>query len=171
MPALPVPANLEDIEPDEWRQTIEVDLTSMFYCCRRAIPMLKAAGAGNIVNLSSAIGRLGAPRRTPYAAAKAAVIGLTKALAQELGPNGIRVNAVLPGIVDGPRMRGTIARHAEAVGESVNEVTDFYVSRNVLGQFVEQQEIAEMVLYLCSPAARSITGQALNVDADHQTLM
>ncbi|MDP7400268.1 MAG: SDR family NAD(P)-dependent oxidoreductase, partial [Lentisphaeria bacterium] len=73
-------ADLEDIAPDDWRRTIDVDLNGMYYCCRRAIPMLKAAGAGNIVNLSSAIGRLGAPRRTPYAAAKAAVIGLTKAL-------------------------------------------------------------------------------------------
>lgn len=164
-------ANLEDIEPDDWRQTIEIDLNSIYYYCRRAIPMLKEAGAGSIVNMSSAIGRLGAPRRTPYAAAKAAVIGLTKALSQELGPHKIRVNAILPGVVEGPRIRRTIAGHAEATGESVNEVTNFYISRNVLNQFVEQQEIADMVLYLCSPSGRSITGQAVNVDADHQTLM
>ena len=164
-------ANLVDIDPDDWRQTIDVDLNSMFYCCRRAIPMLQQAGAGNIINLSSAVGRLGAPRRTPYAAAKAAIIGLTKALAQELGPDRIRVNAILPGVIDGPRMRRTIALHAEAVGQGVNEITDFYVSRNVLGQFIEQQEIADMVLYLCSPSGRSITGQAVNVDADHQTLI
>jgi NAD(P)-dependent dehydrogenase (short-subunit alcohol dehydrogenase family) len=164
-------ANLEDIEPDDWRRTVEIDLNSMYYCCRRAIPMMKDAGAGSIINMSSAIGRLGAPRRSPYAATKAAVIGLTKGLSQELGPHHIRVNCILPGVVEGDRIRRTIANHAAATGESANEVTDQYISRNVLNQLVQQDEIAHMVLYLCSPSARSITGQAVNVDADHQTLM
>jgi NAD(P)-dependent dehydrogenase (short-subunit alcohol dehydrogenase family) len=164
-------ANLEDIEPDDWRRTVEIDLNSMYYCCRRAIPMLKATGGGCIVNMSSAIGRLGAPRRSPYAATKAAVIGLTKGLSQELGPHKIRVNCILPGVVEGARIRRTIAGDAEATGRSANEVTETYISRNVLHQFVEEQEIADMVFYLCSPSGRSITGQAVNVDADHQTLM
>ena len=163
-------APLVDIDPDDWRRTIEVDLSSMFYCCRHAIPHIEAAENGVIVNLSSIVGHLGAPERSPYAAAKSGVIGFSRALAVELGPKGIRVNSILPGSVDGARIRRTIERHAAATGIGVNQMTEQYVSGNVLGQLQQPEEIAAMVLYLCSPVARSITGQAIRVDADHQTL-
>ena len=95
---------VEEIEPAEWRRCIDVDLTGQFLCARRAVPMLKAAGGGSIINMSSAAGRLGYAFRTPYSAAKFGVIGFTQSLAKELGPANIRVNAILPGIVEGPRM-------------------------------------------------------------------
>jgi NAD(P)-dependent dehydrogenase (short-subunit alcohol dehydrogenase family) len=163
-------AALVDIEPDDWRRTIEVDLNSMFYTCRHAIPHIEAAGNGVIVNLSSIVGYVGAARRSPYAAAKSGVIGFSRALAVELGTKGIRVNSILPGVVDGARIRRTIERHAVAAGVGVNQMTEQYFAGNLLGQLQQPEEIAAMVLYLCSPAARSITGQAIRVDADHQTL-
>ena len=99
------------------------------------------------------------------------MVGLTRALSAEVGADNIRVNAILPGVIEGPRMRGTIARHAAAVNVSLNEMTDRYVSKNVLRRFVDPQEVADMIVYLCSPSAQSITGQSVAIDADHQTLM
>ncbi len=163
-------AALVDIEPNDWRRTIEVDLNSMFYTCRHAIPHIEAAEDGVIVNLSSVVGLVGAAGRSPYAAAKSGVIGFSRALAVELGPKGIRVNSILPGVVDGARIRRTIDQHALAAGVGANQMTEQYFAGNLLGHLVQPEEIAAMVLYLCSPAARSITGQAIRVDADHQTL-
>src|SRR5580693_6790141 len=99
---------IEDIPPAEWRRTIDVCLTGQYLCAHHAVPLIKAAGGGAIVHLSSAAGRFGYAFRTPYSAAKWGVIGLTQSLAKELGPANIRVNAVLPGIVEGPRMSGVI---------------------------------------------------------------
>ena len=105
--------NLEDIS-DEWRQTVDVNLTGQFYCTRRAIPLLKQTGGGSIVQLSSAAGLFGLPMRSPYVAAKFAVIGLTKTLAMELGASGIRVNAICPGSVEGDRMERVLAAEFES---------------------------------------------------------
>ena len=99
-------AAIEDIDPADWRRCIDIDLTGQFLCARRAVPMLKAAGGGVMVNMSSAAGRFGYAFRTPYSAAKWGVIGLTESLAKELGPHNITVNAILPGIVAGPAHRG-----------------------------------------------------------------
>ena len=93
---------VEEIDPADWRRCIDIGLTGQFLCARRAVPMLKAAGGGSIVNMSSAAGRYGYAFRTPYSAAKFGVIGFTQSLAKELGPANIRVNAILPGIVEGP---------------------------------------------------------------------
>ena len=163
-------APLVDIDPDDWRRTIEVDLNSMFYTCRHAIPHIEAAGNGVIVNLASIVGHIGAAERSPYAAAKAGVIGFSRALAVELGPKDICVNAILPGSVDGARIRRTIERHAAATGTGLNQMTEQYFAGNLLGRLVQPEEVAGMILYLCSPAGRAITGQAIRVDADHQTM-
>ncbi len=109
-------AAIEDIDPADWRRCIDIDLTGQFLCARRAVPMLKAAGGGVMVNMSSAAGRFGYAFRTPYSAAKWGVIGLTESLAKELGPHSITVNAILPGIVAGPRIEGVIARSRRAAG-------------------------------------------------------
>tara|TARA_Y100001934_G_scaffold207501_1_gene245398 strand:- start:10154 stop:10936 length:783 start_codon:yes stop_codon:yes gene_type:complete len=163
-------AQLVDIDPEDWRRCIEVCLNSMFYCARHAIPHIEAAADGVIINISSVVGQLGAAERSPYTAAKAGVIGLSKALAVELGPKGICVNSILPGSVDGPRIRGTIERHAAAAGIGVNQMTEQYVRGNLLGKMQQPQEISGMIQYLCSPLGRSITGQSIHIDAGHQTL-
>ncbi|TMG83552.1 MAG: SDR family oxidoreductase, partial [Betaproteobacteria bacterium] len=111
-------APVESIEIGDWDRTIAVDLNGMFYCTRKAVPLLKEAGGGCIINLSSVAGRLGYPLRTPYAAAKWAVVGFTKSLAMELGPANIRVNAIQPGIVEGERIERVISAKAKALGVS-----------------------------------------------------
>jgi NAD(P)-dependent dehydrogenase (short-subunit alcohol dehydrogenase family) len=149
---------VEKVTPEELDATLQIDLASMFHCARRAIPALRAAGGGAVINLSSAAGRFGFALRAPYAAAKWGVIGFTKSLSIELGADGVRVNAILPGPVDGPRI-------------SENEMTDRTVGVTSLKCFVTQQDIANMALYLASPFGRTISGQAMCVDADMQTTM
>jgi len=164
-------ARVEDVKPDELDATLRIDLAAMFHAARRAIPALRAAGGGSIVNLSSAAGRFGFPLRSPYAAAKWGVVGFTKSLAIELGPDGIRCNAILPGLVDGPRIRAVIKAKAVAAGISENEQTERAVTTTSLRCFVTQQDIANMALYLCSPFGATISGQAMNVDGDMQVLI
>lgn len=161
---------IEDIEPAEWRRCIEIDLTGQFLCARRAVPMLKASGGGVMVNMSSAAGRFGYAFRTPYAAAKWGIIGLTQSLAKELGPANITVNAILPGIVEGPRMEGVIRARAEQVGVPYEEMERQYLSRVSLRRMVSPQDVAAMVLFLVSPAGRNISGQSLGVDGNVEAL-
>ncbi len=164
-------ARVEEVTPEALEATLQVDLASMFHCARRAIPALRGAGGGAIVNLSSAAGRFGFPLRAPYSAAKWGVIGLTKSLAIELGPDGIRVNAILPGPVDGARIRAVIKAKAEAAGISETEMAERMVATTSLRCFVTQQDIANMALYLASPFGATISGQAISVDADMQTMV
>jgi NAD(P)-dependent dehydrogenase (short-subunit alcohol dehydrogenase family) len=164
-------ALVEDVTPDELDATFRIDLASMFHCARRAIPALRANGGGAIINLSSAAGRFGFAMRAPYSAAKWGVIGFTKSLSIELGRDGIRVNAILPGPVDGPRIRAVIKAKADAAKISENEMTERTVAVTSLRCFVTQQDIANMALYLASPFGTTISGQAISVDGDMQTTM
>ena len=115
-------AKVEDIRPEDWDRCIAVDLNGMFYCTRKAMPLIKAAGGGSIINLSSIAGRFGFPMRTPYSAAKWAVVGFTQSLAVEAGPDKVRVNCIQPGIVEGERVERIIAAKAEQLGVSSDEV-------------------------------------------------
>jgi len=160
-------AQVEDISVDEWDRTIAVDLNGMFYCTRLAVPLLKAAGGGSIINLSSIGGRLGYPLRTPYSAAKWGVVGFTKSLAIELGPSNVRVNAIQPGVVEGERVNRVIAARAAARGIDVDEALTQFVAPISLRRMVSAQDIANMALFLASPAGASISGQALSVCGDH----
>ena len=162
---------VEHVTPEEVEATLRIDVASMFAMSRRAIPVLRANGGGAIINLSSAAGRFGFPLRAPYAAAKWGVIGFTKSLSIELGPDGIRVNAILPGPVDGPRIRAVIKAKALASSISENEMTERTVATTSLNCFVTQQDIANMALYLASPFGATMSGQAIGVDADMQTMM
>jgi NAD(P)-dependent dehydrogenase (short-subunit alcohol dehydrogenase family) len=164
-------ALVEHVTPEDLDATLRIDVASMFHMSRRAIPVLRANGGGAIVNLSSAAGRFGFPLRAPYAAAKWGVVGFTKSLSIELGPDGIRVNAILPGPVDGPRIRAVIKAKAAAAGISENEMTERTVATTSLKCFVTQQDIANMALYLASPFGSTISGQAISVDADMQYTM
>ena len=162
---------VEDVTPEELDATLQIDLAALFHTSRRAIPALRAAGGGCIINLSSAAGRFGFPLRSPYAAAKWGVVGFTKTLAIELGAHGIRVNAILPGLVDGPRIRRVIKAKAEAAGIGETAQTDRALATASLRCFVTQHDISNMALYLASPFGRTISGQAMAVDGDLQVLI
>ncbi len=161
---------VEDITPAELDATLQICLASQFHCARLAVPALRAAGGGSIINLSSAAGKFGFPLRSPYAAAKWGVIGFTRTLAIELGGDGIRVNALLPGLVEGPRIRAVIRNKALAAGVGDNEQTDRALAPVSLRCFVTQQDIANMALYLASPFGATITGQALSIDGGMEAL-
>jgi NAD(P)-dependent dehydrogenase (short-subunit alcohol dehydrogenase family) len=161
---------VDEIIAADWRRTLDVCLTGQFLCARRAVPLLKAAGGGAIVNMSSAAGRHGYAFRTPYAAAKFGVIGLTESLAKELGPANIRVNAILPGIVEGPRMDGVIRARAEQVGVSHAEMEKRYLEKVSLRRMVSPEDVAAMVAFLLSDAGANISGQSLGVDGNVEAL-
>jgi NAD(P)-dependent dehydrogenase (short-subunit alcohol dehydrogenase family) len=164
-------AKVEDIRPEDWDRCIAIDLNGMFYCTRKAMPLIKAAGGGSIVNLSSAAGRHGFPLRSPYAAAKWGVVGFTKSLAVEAGPDKVRVNCILPGVVEGERIDRVIAAKAKAAGVSEKAMRDRFLETTSLHSTVSQQDIANMILFLCSDAGKRITGQPIAVDADVRYLV
>ncbi len=164
-------APVEEIEIAEWNRTIAVDLNGMFYCTRRAVPLLKTAGGGSIINLSSVAGRLGYPLRTPYSAAKWAVVGFTKSLAMELGPANIRVNAIQPGIVEGERIERVISAKAKALGVSLDDYKRQLLSKVSLRRTVSPVDIANMALFLATEAGSNISGQALSVCGNVESLV
>lgn len=161
---------IEDLDPADWRRCIDVDLTGSFLCARKAVPMLRASGGGSIVNLSSVAGKYGYPFRTPYASAKFGIIGLTETLAKELGPGDIRVNAILPGLVEGPRIEAVIRAKAEETGKTYEETEAGYLERVSLRRMVGAGDIAAMILFLLSDAGRNVSGQSIAVDANVETL-
>lgn len=161
---------VEKIDPAEWRRCIDIDLTGQFLCARRAVPLLKSAGGGAIVNMSSAAGRHGYAYRTPYSAAKWGVIGFTQSLAKELGPAGIAVNAILPGIVKGPRIENVIRARAAELGLSYAEMEKQYLEKVSLRRMVTAEDVAHMVLFLASPLGRNVSGQSLGVCGNVETL-
>ena len=163
-------AAVEDITPGDWSRTLAVNITGQFLCARRAVPLLKAAGGGSIINISSVAGRLGYPLRTPYAASKWAVIGFTESLAMELGPHDIRVNALLPGLVEGERIRRVIAARAAAEEVAYDEMERQYLDRVSLRRMVTASDVAAMAVFLCSPAGRNISGQSLGVCGNVEVL-
>ncbi|HEX4768373.1 MAG TPA: SDR family oxidoreductase [Lichenihabitans sp.] len=161
---------VEEIAPADWRRTIDICLTGQFLCTHHAVPLLKRSGDAAIVNLSSAAGRYGYAFRTPYSAAKWGVIGFTQSLAKELGPAGIRVNAILPGIIRGPRMEGVIRDRAAQVGLPYAEMEKQYLDRISLRRMTGPEDVAAMVLFLLSPAGHNISGQSLGVDGNVESL-
>jgi len=155
---------VEDLKLLEWRQCLAVNLESAFLCARSAVPMFKHQGSGNIINISSTAGWHGYPLRSPYAAAKWAVIGLTKSLAMELGPFGIRANAICPGSVNGDRMDRVIKDEAKEKNLTEDQVRTAYTNSVSLRSFIDAEDIAQTALFLGSRAASRITGQAISVD-------
>ena len=163
-------AKVEDISIEDWNRCIAVDLNGLFYCTRLAMPMIKAAGGGSIINLSSTAGRLGFPLRSPYAAAKWGVVGYTASLAIEAGPDGVRVNCIQPGIVAGDRIDRVAAAKAQALGISLEEQKHRMVQNVSMRTFVTAQDIANTALFLASDAGRHISGQAIPVCGNVETL-
>jgi NAD(P)-dependent dehydrogenase (short-subunit alcohol dehydrogenase family) len=152
-----------DIAPGEWEETVAVNLSGAFYCAKHVSGPMIERGRGAIVNISSAAGRMGYPLRTPYAASKWGMIGLSHSLAAELGPYGIRVNAVVPGPIKGERIDQVIAARARAEGKSFEEASQWFVRDIPLKRMPTAEEVADAVLFLSGDGAAAITGQALNV--------
>jgi NAD(P)-dependent dehydrogenase (short-subunit alcohol dehydrogenase family) len=154
---------VEAIDPDEWRRCVDINLSGQFYCARRAVPLLKRNAEGVMINVSSVAGRLGYAYRLPYAATKWAIIGMTQSLSLELGPSGIRVNALLPGLVEGPRIERVIQARADELGIGFDEMRQRYLEKVALGRMVSHDDLAAMALFLSSSLGRNISGQSLSV--------
>ena len=162
-------AHVEDIEPEEWEKTIAVDLNGHFYCTRKAIPLLKDS-RGSIISIASNAAFTGCPGRAPYTASKWAIVGLTKTLAMELGPDGVRVNAICPASVDGDRLNSVIERDAKKRGQSVEAIRDVYLRQSSLRTFISAEDVANLALFLASDLGSKISGQAIGLDGHTETL-
>ncbi|MGC1872778.1 MAG: SDR family oxidoreductase [Acidobacteriaceae bacterium] len=163
-------AGVDKITEQDWKRTVEVNLNGQYRCLHRAVPMLRNSKAANIICISSVAGRLGLPWRTPYAATKWAIVGIVKSLAIELGPDNIRVNAVLPGIVEGSRMDGVIRARATLEGVEEESMREDYLKKISLHRMVTTDDVALTCLFLCSPAGHNISGQAIGVDGNIEYL-
>lgn len=157
-------AAIENVALDDFRACVSVNLEGAFIVAKHAAPLMKAGQSGSIVITSSTAGLYGYPNRAPYAAAKWAMIGLMKTLAMELGPFGIRANAICPGSVEGPRMEGVLAREAAAKGMTRDQVYEGYASGTSMRSFVEARDVANMAVFLGSDGARLVSGQVIAVD-------
>jgi NAD(P)-dependent dehydrogenase (short-subunit alcohol dehydrogenase family) len=156
---------LAELSLADWNETIAVNLTGVFLACQAAIPYLRAAAHGKIVNIGSAAGKRPLPNRTPYAAAKLGVVGLTRTLAHELGPDNISVNTISPFLVDNPRLDNVISAMAAATGRTAAELRGELTAGTAFGRTVTEADVVRMVLMLCSSAADDLTGQDINVTA------
>ena len=158
-------APLHEIQLAEWRNCLATDLDGVFLTFRAFVPAMIESGAGSLIAISSMTGKRPLHGRTPYASAKMGVIGLVRTLAVELGPHGIRVNAVCPGAVAGPRIDDVIRRQAATRGITEDEALLAFTGASPLARLVKANEVATACAYLASDAAASITGEDLNVSA------
>ena len=161
---------LESLSAADWKATFDVNIHGQFFCIKHALPLLREGSGASVVNLSSAAGRLGMAGRSAYSASKWAVVGLTKTLAIELGPDGIRVNAICPGAVNGPRIDAVIEAKARMLDLPADEVSALYHNQSSLGRLIEAEDIANMAAFVASDMARNVNGQALAVDGNTEKL-
>lgn len=161
---------IDSIKPSEWDQTISINLNGQFYSCHHAVPLLKKSNDPSIVCISSIAGRLAYANRTPYSATKWAIRGLAESLAYELGPFGIRVNSILPGIVEGPRIDSVIQARADNDGVTFEKMKQTYKDMASLKRMVTAEDVANQALFLCSPLGRNISGQSISIDGHVRAL-
>lgn len=161
---------IETLDSEAWKATFDVNVHGQFFCIKHLLALLRTSAYASIINLSSAAGRLGMAGRSPYSASKWAVIGLTKTLAIELGEEQIRVNAICPGAVNGPRIRSVIEAKAAMLNQPLEEVSDLYHRQSSLNRLAEAGDIADMAVFLASSLARSVNGQAMAVDGNTEKL-
>ena len=157
-------AAIEDMPLEAWHQCLGVNLDGAMLAAKYAAPLMKAAGAGVMIFTSSTAGLYGTPYRAPYSAAKWAVIGLMKTVAMELGPFGIRANAICPGSVNGARIDRVIDAEAAQKGATPDAIRQGYASGTALKRLSDPEDVAGMALFLASDAARMVSGQAMTVD-------
>ncbi|MEL7187092.1 MAG: SDR family oxidoreductase [Pseudomonadota bacterium] len=163
-------APVDQHDEDGWDQCIQVNLNGTFYVTKRAVPLLRKSDSASIVNIASTAALFGYPLRSSYTATKWAMIGLMKTWAMELGPEGIRVNAVCPTSVEGPRIDGVIEREAQARGVTTEEVRNNYLRQSSMRTFVTADDVADVILFLSSDGAGKISGQSISVDGHTENL-
>ena len=161
---------LEELNINDWRETIDININSHFYYTKFSIPLIKNNNGGSIINLSSTAGLFGFPFRSPYAASKWAVIGMTKSLAVELGEFNIRVNAICPGSVSGDRMKRVIEAKARSLGVKEESIQKDYESMVSLKSFVDKKDVSNMAVFLLSEEAKRISGQVMTVDGNTERM-
>lgn len=161
---------VDEIAPEDWDRTLAVCITGQYNCTRLAVEHLIASDNASIVNLSSAAGKFGFPLRSPYAAAKWGVIGFTKSLSIELGPQNIRVNAILPGVVEGDRIRRVFEAKARSRNVAAEDVKQESLAHMSIKEMIQPEQLADMITFLASKRARTISGQAISIDGDAQAL-
>lgn len=149
----------------EWQEVLDINLTGAWLAARAVLGVMEKQRSGNIINISSVAGRRGYPLRSPYAASKWAMIGLTQTLAGEWGSAGVRVNCICPGAVEGPRIEQVIGARAESLGLPYEQVKRGFVSSAALQRMVTEEECARVALFLASDLSAGVTGQTINVDA------
>ena len=162
---------VHEIAPEDWDRCLEVCLTGQFNCTRLAVAHLKRSSNASIINLSSAAGRFGFPNRSPYSAAKWGVVGFTKTLSMELGQYGIRCNAILPGTVEGKRIRDVIEAKAKIAGRNAADVQNEWLAKASIREMIQPEQLADMMLLLASERGRTVSGQAISIDGDLQALL
>ncbi|NBR90043.1 MAG: SDR family oxidoreductase [Rhodobacteraceae bacterium] len=162
---------IEELDYQAWQDCIAVNLHGAFLTCRWAARVMRAQGSGSIVITSSTSGQWGVPYRSPYVAAKWGLVGLTKTLAMELGPVGVRVNAICPGAVEGERMERVLAMEAKASGKDPEALRAHYADGTSLKTWVTEDELADTALFLSSPAARKISGQIIAIDGHTERMV
>jgi NAD(P)-dependent dehydrogenase (short-subunit alcohol dehydrogenase family) len=154
---------VEEISDDEWNQTLGVNISGQFFAARRTVPLFKKQRSGVILNISSVAGRLGMPLRAPYSATKYAVRGFTDVLAVELGEHNIRVNAIMPGLVNGPRGQRVMREQATARNMTFEQYLPYVLHNISMHSMIEMEEIADLAIFLASDFAKHITGQSIGV--------
>ena len=156
--------SLEKLKSKDWENTLHVDINSHFYFTKKAIPLIKKSKNGSIINISSTAGVLGFPLRSPYAASKWAIIGITKTLAMELGKFNIRVNAVCPGTIKGDRMKRVIRDKAKFTKVSRKVIEKDFISMSSMKQWILEDDIGKMCSFLISDDSSKVSGQVISVD-------
>ncbi|MEL6648367.1 MAG: SDR family oxidoreductase [Pseudomonadota bacterium] len=162
---------IEDMSYSEWQACLAVNLHGTFLTCRWAARLMRAQRSGLILITSSTAGLFGYPLRSSYATAKWGLVGLTKTLAMELGPAGVRVNAIAPGSVEGERMERVLANESAASGRDIEDLRASYVQNVSLRTWVNGDDLADMALFLASPAASKVSGQVMAVDGHTEALV
>jgi len=161
-------APVQDVDPDQWEAVLKIDLTGTFLVTKAAIPHLIASGHGVIIIMSSVAGRFGYPDRSPYATVKWGLIGFMKTLSMELGIHNIRANAILPGAVDGERIKKVFQGRADVTGKSLDTIAAEAMANQSLKYMVDPKDIGALAVFLASDAAKSISGQIMPIDGDMQ---
>ena len=163
-------SKLEDTNFNDWLNTLNVNLNGTFLSAKSAIPLLRSAGGGSIINIGSTSSFMGTPLRSSYSATKWGLIGLTKTWAMEYGKENIRINTICPSSVNGERIDQVIDREAKYRNVTPEEIKAAYLSQTSMKSFIDAEEIAGMIVYLLSPLARKITGQMLVIDGHTENL-